>query len=240
MRVWLTPSILCAALGAAAIAAGQEQTPVPIQVHVDATVTPDRAGTPRHPQPVKIDVRAHITMPDAYDPPLVDSVDVWFPRGGLYRGGAYPRCSRVVLARRGPRACPRGAIMGHGSGNATADTVVTHPQITIVNGGQRRVYFYTVLTNPARVQAPIVGTVTKLDGRWSYRLHAVIPPSLQVVAGVPIVLHDLHLAGGSTTKDWLATTGCPASHRWRYHVVVTFTTGQEVTYDNAVRCRPAG
>jgi hypothetical protein len=233
----ITAGVLCAALGTAAIAAGQEQAPVPIHLHVDATVTPNRAGTPKHPRPVKIDVLAHITVPDAYDPPLVDSIDVWFPKGGLYRGGAYPRCSTVVLARRGPRGCPHGAIMGRGSGDATADTVVTHPAITIVNGGQRHVYFYTVLTNPARVQAPIDGRITKLGGPWSYRLHAVIPKSLQVVAGVPIVLRRLHLVAGSPRKGWLATTSCPRDGRWRYRVLVAFTTRQRLTYRSSVGCR---
>jgi hypothetical protein len=213
------------------------QDSVPIDLSVDAKVIPNRAGTPKHPQPVRIDVRAHITIPEAYDPPLVDTVDVWFPKGGVYHGDRYPSCTQTVLARHGVRGCPKGAVMGTGTGTATADTVLTHPQITVVNGGARRVFFYTVLTNPARVQAPIVGEISRPGGQWSYRLHARIPRVLQVVAGVPIVLRELHITAGSTHKDWLATTSCPADHRWRYHVLIAFTTGQEKTYDNAVTCR---
>lgn len=54
--------------------------------------------------------------------------------------------------------------MGKGSGTAMADDVPTYPRITIVNGGAKRVYFYTVLTNPARVQTPVVGKITKQSG----------------------------------------------------------------------------
>ena len=75
--------------------------------------------------------------------------------------------------------------MGHGGGVARADTTFTYPKITVVNGGAQRVFAYTVLNNPARVQTPVIGTITKLSGRWSYRLHVVIPKVLQVVAGRP-------------------------------------------------------
>ena len=50
--------------------------------------------------------------------------------------------------------------VGSGSGTAYADTVITRPKITVVNGGGDRVYFYTVLNNPARVQVPVIGYVT--------------------------------------------------------------------------------
>jgi hypothetical protein len=220
---------------AGAVALAQDE--VPIVISVDAKVIPNRAGTKKHPQPVRVDVRAHVTIPEAYDPPLVDTVDVWLPKGGVYNGGRYPKCSEAVLARKGVRGCPRGSIMGHGTAKATADTVFTYPRITVVNGGAKRVFFYTVMDNPARVQAPIPAVITKPGGRWAYRVHATVPKVLQVVAGIPIVLREAHVAAGSAHKDWLATTSCPRDHRWRYHVLITFTTGQVKTYDNSVRCR---
>ena len=88
-----------------------------------------------------------------------------FPKGGLYNGAKFPKCSETTLARKGVSGCPKGSIMGKGSGKAMADDVPTYPKVTIVNGGAKRVYFYTVMTNPARVQAPIVGKITKLSGR---------------------------------------------------------------------------
>jgi hypothetical protein len=221
--------------GCATTAIALAQETVPIQLSVDAKVTPNKAGSTAHPQGVRIDVRAHIKIPEAYDPPLVDSVDVWFPMGGRYNGARYPTCTENVLARRGTRGCPPGSLMGSGSGKATADTVFTYPKITVVNGGAGKVFFYTVLTNPARVQAPVPGTITRLSGKWSYKLHTTIPRQLQIVAGIPIVLRELNISAGR--GDWLATTSCPPDHRWRYHVEVTFTTGQQTVYDNSVSCR---
>ena len=220
--------------GGAAIAVAQGTSP--ITMTVDARVTPNKAGTKQRPQGVKLAVTAKFDIPEAYDPPLVDRVTVLFPKGGLYNGAKFPKCSETVLARRGVSACPKGSIMGKGSGKAMADDVPTYPKITIVNGGARRVYFYTVMTNPARVQAPVVAKVTKLgSGPWSYRVEADIPRSLQIVAGIPIVLHELTLSGGK--EDWIATTSCPADKRWRYHAEGVFTNGETIVYDDSVPCR---
>ncbi|MFL5844481.1 MAG: hypothetical protein ACJ762_07290 [Solirubrobacteraceae bacterium] len=218
----------------AGIAAAQETIPIGLTIHVK--VTPDKAGTRAHPQGITIDVKAKLKIPEAYEPPLVDTVDVWFPRNGIYNGNKFPTCSQSTLARRGPKACPAGSIMGHGTVKATADTVFTYPKVTIVNGGQSRVYFYTVLNNPARVQTPVPGIITKLSsGPWAYKLHTDIPRNLQIVAGIPIVARSARFHAGR--GDWIASTSCPSDHYWRYHVELTFTSGQIKRYNGRVPCR---
>jgi hypothetical protein len=226
---------LAAVLLAFPVATALAQSSPPITVTVSPKVTPDRAGTPAHPQGVQLDVRIKIGYAPNYEPPLVQSVDVWFPKGGQYNGGRFPTCSYRRLNALGPVGCPKGSIMGHGSGAATADTNFTYPRITVVNGGQHTVFGYTILNNPARVQTPVVGTVTKLSGRWSYKLHLVIPKVLQVVAGVPIVLRSLHISAGR--GDWIATTSCPSNHKWAYHAVTLFTNSQTIVTDGTTPCR---
>jgi hypothetical protein len=220
----------------AALAFGQDDV-VPIKISVTTKVTPNRAGTRKHPQGIRIDVRAHIRIPSDYDPPLVQHVDVWFPKGGLYNGAKFPVCNQTLLARRGPSVCPKGSIMGRGTAKARADTVFTYPKITVINGGAHKVYFYTVLQVPARVAEPVVGDIIRLNGdpRWSYRLRVTIPRDLQIVAGIPLRLDELH--GTVGRGDWLATTSCPADHRWKYHAEGTFSTGQVIKYDGSVGCR---
>jgi hypothetical protein len=206
----------------------------PITVAVYPKVTPNKAGTPADPQGVQLDVRIKIGIPINYAPPLVQQIDVWFPKGGLYNGDRYPTCTYGTLNAFGPVGCNKRSIMGHGGGVARADTNLTYPTITVVNGGPHTVFFFTVLNNPARVQSPVPGTITKLSGRWSYKLHVVIPKVLQVVAGVPIVLHSLHITAGR--GDWLATTYCPPSRRWGYHAVTRFDNGQTIVTDGSVGC----
>jgi hypothetical protein len=225
-------AVLLALSGAVALA----QSSPPITVKVYPKVTPNVAGTPARPQGVHLDVRIKIGIPADYNPPLVNEIDVWFPRGGLFNGDKYPTCSVRTMDVSGPSGCTKDSIMGYGGGTARADTTFTYPQITVVNGGQHVVYFYTVLNNPARVQEPVPGIITKLRGRWAYKLHVVIPRNLQIVAGVPIVLQTLHIAAGR--GDWLSTIWCPRSREWDWQALAIFSNGQTIPTHGAVACRP--
>lgn len=234
----LAALVAVTALVTAAIAFGQDL--VPIKITSVTKVTPNKAGTPKHPQGINIDVKSTIDTPRDYDPPLAQTVDVWISKGGNYNGGKYPTCSPQTMERGGIAACPKKSIMGHGTGKADADGVASIPDITVVNGGANLVHFYTVLKNPARVQKAVTATITKLkSGPWGYKVRASIPRSLQIVAGIPLRVESLHVEAGarSYAKDWIATTMCPASHKWKYHVEVSYETGQIAKFDGAVTCR---
>jgi hypothetical protein len=234
-RVGVCVLIAAAALGVAALAFGQEIVPIKITAKVE--VTPNKAGTPAHPQGVKIHGKVTVDIPHDFDPPLVKTVDVWISKGGRYNGGKWPTCSEATLSHRGPKGCPPRSIMGKGSAVAEADTSKTYPQITIVNGGPTKVYFYVVLTSPARVQQPVLATVTKLpaSSRWGYHVHSEIPRNLQIVAGIPLRLNSIEATAGR--GDWIATTSCPKGNKWSYHAETSYSSGQVVKTDGGVPCR---
>ena len=179
-----------------------------LELRARLATAPLTAGSPRHPQGLELQMAFGWQGYTPANQPMVTGIDAWFPRGSVYNGARYPRCSVGTLDRLGPRGCPKGSIMGSGTGTATADTTITRPQITVVNGGPDVVYFYTVLNNPARVQEPVIGHITRLHGRFTYHLSAVIPENLRIVAGVPIKLTYLVVTAGR--GDWLATTNAPA------------------------------
>lgn len=226
-------------LSGAAIALAQTSWP---SVTVTPTVTPKTAGTKSHPQGVKLRTVFNWQTLGAANQPIVTSFYLLFPKGSLYNGYKYPKCSAQTLAASGPGGCKTKSIMGYGTGTAYADTTVTYPSITVVNGGASKIYFYTVLNNPARVAEPVTGYVTKLSGKWAYSLSVTVPQNLRIVAGVPIELTYLSVtAGGPGHGDWLATTGCSNGH-WHYKVTTTYlnpNTGEtgSSTYSAFVHCR---
>jgi hypothetical protein len=181
------------------------------------------SGSPAHPQGVKLAVSLGWQGFGPANQPMVTKIDMWFPRGTHYNGAKFPMCSMRRLAAAGPSACPKASIMGSGGGSAFADTVVTHPKITVVNGGASAVYFFTVLNNPARVQTPVVGHITPLRGQFAYHLSATIPQILRVVAGVPVKLTLLNISAGRGT--WLTTTAPPSGVK----IVSTFSNGVTIT-----------
>lgn len=238
MRKFLIPGVAVLALAAVQavpVIAQNENT----TFTADATVSPNKAGTKKKPQGVKLTFKAKWVTTGDVEHPIVTSGDVYIPKGGLYNGGKYPSCSAATLGRGGPTKCPSKSIMGKGSGEADADTAKTRPQITVINGGKNKIYFWTVLQNPARVAAAVPATVTKQSGKWSYKVHFEVPESLQVVVGIPITLNTLQVSAGgkSWAKDWIATTSCPKNKKWEYSATANFKEGGSATYNGSTPCK---
>jgi len=229
-----TAALLC--IGAAA-ALAQGSWPA---LTVNPSVSPNRAGTPQHPQGVRLTTTIRWQSLGASNQPIVTHFYLLFPKGSLYNGAKYSTCSVGKLNSAGPSGCPQASIMGHGTGDAYADTTITHPQITVVNGGGSTIYFYTVLNNPARVQEPVIGHIARMGGKWAYSLSVTVPDNLRIVAGVPIELTYLSVTAGR--GSWLATTSCPASRHWPFFVKTTYedpnngNTGSSST-NGSVACR---
>jgi hypothetical protein len=212
------PTIAVVALSASAVTSfAQDATPT-TTIKASATVTPKKAGTKSKPKSVNLSVKGSLstTGPDGANKPVVQKVEILFPKGSLYAGGKLPsgvkgkvtpKCSESAMQDQLPKqACPAGAIVGSGSGNAWADTVKTKVKFTLVNGGQDKVFLFTELTNPAVVQTPVPGVIKKMSGKWAYKLTLTVPDELKVVAGVPISLIDFNVKTNS--KNWLFTTAC--------------------------------
>jgi hypothetical protein len=230
---------LIVAVGAGAAVAQSTTTPGWPSVKVSPTVSPNKAGTRKHPQGVKLKAVFNWQTLGESSQPIVTGFFLEFPKGSQFNGGHIKTCSVGTLNSAGPGGCPKASIMGKGSGTAYADTTLTHPAITVVNGGRSTVYFYTVLNNPARVQEPVIGHIKKMGGKYSYSLSVTVPDNLRIVAGVPIELTTLGVNAGK--GNWLATTGCPGGH-WPFHVVTNYenpntgATGSS-SFDSSLRCR---
>ena len=121
---------------------------------VDVEVTPSKAGTTEQPEGVEVDVRLRLRNPEGQDPPTALGATLDFPEGTAVDGDAYPSCDRATLARQGVEGCPKGSLMGTGDVVGLADTTPARGRITVVNGGEDRIWLYTVLTNPVRQDAP--------------------------------------------------------------------------------------
>lgn len=183
-----------------------------------------KPGSRKHPQGVKLSTTFGWGGLSRAREPIVTGFDLWFPRQSQYNGARYPSCSEARIDRGGPHGCPRGSIMGQGSGIAYAATSITRPSMTVVNGGAHEVFFYVVLNNPARVREAVVGHIKHLSGKFAYHLSVKIPRNLQVVAGTPIKLTSLKITAGRA--KWLAITGAPAG----VEVETTYQTGFKTSY----------
>ncbi len=177
-------------------------------VEIVANLPKGAQPTKRKPVPVTVDVLMEWDRSSNENASTLQKTTVLFPRGSIYHGGKLPKCSAALLNNSGLSACPKRSIMGKGKAWAWADTVRTTANITVVNGGKDRVYFYTTMTNPAVVQMPVEGKIRKLRGKWAYELVSEVPTDLQVVAGTPIVVYKMKIE--ITNKKWLALDRPPS------------------------------
>ncbi len=225
----LLPAVAAAALSASAVVPAVAQSPAPVtSISGSAKVIPNKAGTKKKPQSVKLDMKGEIstTGEDGLNKPIVEKIEILLPKDGYYAGGklpkgvkgkVVPKCAESAMLRGLPKnVCPKGSIVGSGSGEAWADTVRTKVKFTLVNGGANFVYIFTELTNPAVVQLPVPGRIQKVSGKWGYKVTITVPEELQVVAGTPISL--INFKAKTTANNWIFTTGCPKSKKWEYEV----------------------
>lgn len=241
MRKFLIPTAAAAvlAVGTVEVATTLAQDSGPTSIKVEAKATPNNGGTKKKPQGHRVTAKVTVTTSGDVEHPIVESGEIYFPKGGKYQGEKYTKCSSSTLSRGGPSACPAKSKIGKGSGSASADTVEAGPQVQIFNGGKNLTLAYVTLQRPARVRATIAAKLTPMSGQWSYKLHFDVPQTLQVVAGIPVTLNNLTLIAGYTkaAKDIIATTSCGAGNKWPFKVDLHLSTGATTTYTSSVACK---
>jgi hypothetical protein len=237
MRKFAVPAVaLAATMSIAAVAPSYAQTPATTSITVKPTVSPSKAGTKKKPKSVNLGIKMNweTAGPDGENKPIVEKVVIDFPKGSLYLGGKYAKCTKAKLEQDLPKVvCPK-AIVGSGTGEAWADTAKTKPKFTLVNGGASDVFLYTELVNPAVVNAPVPGKIKKGGKYGGYRLTLTVPEELKVVAGTPISLISVNIQ--SKAKNWLATTSCPKNKKWPFQVTSSQDSTADAVFTSTVKC----
>lgn len=227
MKIRTPHGLLAAAVvaGAVAVVPAIAQDLPETRIVSHAKATPSKAGTQKHPQGVSITAAAELMTPRDMDPPIVDRVEILVGKGLIWNDDKYTKCSEQVLRRHGPGGCPRTSLMGSATATGMADTTAARVDLLIFNGGERRKYVYATLDHPARVREVLTVESSKLQGSgtWAHRETINVPPSLQIVAGIPLRLTKvrMQIGGKSYAKDFVASTSCPQGG-WKYQVTANY------------------
>lgn len=187
------------------------------QAAVDFTseleIKPAKMGTERHPRGVQLAGHLGFEMPAGEDHPILTRGRLLIPRGIRFNGADHKSCTKEVLDDSGPKGCPA-SIVGSGRIVSLEDPTNLSQNVTLLNGGARRIWAYTVLYNPTLVKEPVAVAVKRLPSRkWAYALEFVVPSSLRVVAGVPITLpagFNFRIGGKAHARAYVTTDAkCP-------------------------------
>jgi hypothetical protein len=238
-KLAVLPAALMAAAIAAAPAAAQQVPETTFESK--AKITPKKAGTKKNPQGIQITGNLKFrTITQGVEPPIITGGDVLLPKGGVWNGGKYAKCSGSKMrAEQTWEVCPAKSIVGAGKGVAFADNVNAAPDVVFVNGGKSTLWAFTTLYRPALVQEPIAINIKKLNSaKWGYRASFRVPEVLQIVAGVPVTLRDFDFKigggkfkivgkpgtynAGKYAKELIATTSCPKNNKYPYEATAHY------------------
>ncbi len=142
-------------------------------------------------------MRLRLRNPEGQDPPTALGATLDLPERHRRRRRRAIRPATAPRWRvRAWRRCPAGSLMGTGRCVGLADTTPARGRITVVNGGEDRVWLYTVLTNPVRQDAPGGGQADARSTAAARGSTLTFPEELQTISGVPIGLRELRLRAG--------------------------------------------
>jgi hypothetical protein len=199
------------------------------------TIKPNRGGTKKHPVNVTLNLVTE-THTVSGPRPVIKLAIIKFAQGSVYNGGKFKHCSQATLDSRGPRACPKGSLVGTGLAKAFA-AITVQPKVTAFNGpGKNHIELFLTLSNPLVHQA-LQGTITKTRGKYGLSLRVPIPPSLRNVAGIAVKL--FYFQTKITKKGFLQAAGaCPKNHKAPFAGTFFPTKGAPLVATTFERCRP--
>ena len=160
--------------------------------------------------------------PSTLQPHTLTSATLLFPQGATLNSARFPSCSPAKLQAKGTTACPAGSKIGSGSANGSGGNPGQSPifsedlSIAAFNGPHgKSVLLWLTGTAPAAINNVLVAKLTRVGGRYSYRLNLAVPVGLQSIAGVQVAVRRFTTSVGATRTikgrryPWLRAPVCP-------------------------------
>lgn len=233
--------ILAVVAAVAAVPASASAALVTAIQKAGATVSPNKAGTKKKPQAVKL------TLKSSFDPAEVTrQIDegnqfamtggtILLPKEGTENSKRFPGCEPTTVFRN-EKQCPKGSRVGSGKATGVGLNLVEPVTLTLFNrpGGKGvTVLVVSVPSAPVELRDIVVVDLKKLGpaDQYGYRLDFSVPtPLLQPVAGVLAAVQSLDLTipvqyvkKGKKKYPYVATTGCAAGS-WTGEFTANYTT----------------
>jgi hypothetical protein len=169
-----------------------------------------------------------------------------FTYGAHVNGQLFPSCTADKI--RNHQACPKGSIIGKGTGLGTvgdppnaAEEPIT---ITLYNGPKGKSIVFRIMgEQPAVIDVPFDAPLKTLSGgTYNYELTVTVPEILQRVAGLPISLKFFNVKVGATRKvkgkkrGWIETLICPPKALVPISGDFTFVDADPFHIDTYIHC----
>lgn len=248
-KLTILAAVLAAALATAAVAVAAQVN----QYEVTASTSPAKAGSKKHPLPVKLSFAFTVGEQSGQRPATIERYKIGF-YGMRSNGQAFATCTAAKINARGSdRSCPKAAKVGTGSvanhagvsSNPADVSIPCNLGLTIYNAGRGRAALYLHGNPPScavSISQALDGRFVKIHGGEA--LQFAVPQSLlHPLTGVDNAVVQVKSTIAKKTARYhgkkvgfFESVGCRGRKR---PVTVTFTpeSGAPVTARTAARCR---
>jgi hypothetical protein len=176
--------------------------------------------------------------PAAEQPPIMNRIEIKFPKGGKWNGSKFTKCSLSALQSKGPKGCPGKSKIGTGTGVGYAKPVVTDPvqaKLTLFNGGN------SILVYAFPDLGPTFVTVCKIVG--GYNLDCGIDPIKTLPSAPDAAVGTVKTK--TTPKNikkkgkklGLVVTPKKCKGSWKGSATFSFQTGEKVNTPFSQKCK---
>lgn len=170
--------------------------------------------------------------------PITNRIDLFVPERFRSAGAKLPKCGQATLEGKGPKACPKGSIVGNGTALGYTilggQFVIEHLTLTIFNGQGGALLTWVEGLSPVVIETAVPGLIGKPAG-FGQELSFTIPHGLlEPLPGASGWLQTLK-ARLSGKVGWLRTTSCPP-HPWSLKAELGYTNGQALSLQAKLAC----
>jgi hypothetical protein len=244
-RIVLCAALALASLASAVTAFGDDSGPT--TVAIDSHITPViRAFTPKT-SAASLAVNLKFSGPNGTQADTLTGLVLKFSYGAHLNGKFFPSCSADTI--RNHKACPRGSLIGTGTGLGVVGGDTSNPTkepITLKlynNNKGNGITFLIQGDNPVPIDVPFDAPLKTLSGgTYNYVLTVNVPSILQQVAGLPISIDFLNVKVGATTKHkgkkvgYIETLICPPGALVPLQGDFSFINSQPFHTDTFIHC----
>jgi hypothetical protein len=253
MRRLRIPTVaLLVALSGAATAFGA------ITMTYQVVPRPNKASTKKKVQPIQLETKFTIGDDTGTQPSPLRRVVEHYRDGGTFNGRLFPRCKLSELEDGGPAACPRGSLVGAGTGTGSARPIVDSVRAKLIlfsgelEGGNPTILIYV---RPELGPSFVVRTVVSKERDGTYTSTVEVPP-IPTLPGQPnaaVTSTDIRtrnvfvkrrvrekIRGRRVTRTFkLPFIGAPKSCKgtWRFEADFMFQSGETRNMHSAAPCR---
>jgi hypothetical protein len=153
----------------------------------DVVPRPAKASSKTKLRPLTVQTKFTIRDDTGVQPSPLRRIVIRFQRGATLNWRLFPKCSLAALRRRGRSACPRGSVIGRGTGAGSAQPIIANvpADVTMFNGapidGKPSILFEV---RPAIASAFSGAGTVRLGASGQAALTVEIPP-IPTLPGYP-------------------------------------------------------